>query len=422
MNDKDKPPANKNTNDNAEIKNSSNEKKTTATPTAVKEEKSNKPTLSFRILLILLIFIAGMALSLYLMPTLQERLPFVANWIGSENMGEFSTLDQRLDAQQSEITSLRERINELENNLDFSSANNEVIIPSDLEERITALETLVSEVQSASENAVVTTPIDTSQSGRIDMLLSRMSQLEASFVPLSQNMLDAGQAREERRQLSSETATLNEKLANLENRLSSVEQIAAKDNSGILLNLKIADLKRSFERGIPYAADMDAINRIINNSPLAENTDIANALSTLDLNSTSGITTIEKSMRVFNELIPEILKEEGKDPNASWVQNTLSALKNMITVRQTDMASPNASNLDNMISQIELYLSQRNPEAAVRVADDLPVTIKNMIAPWRSDLQLLIDGSNAIMLLEKNATESYLIKNDSGSNVSGAAS
>ncbi len=422
MNDKDKPPANKNTNDNAEIKNSAPEKKPAAAPIAEKGGKSNKPTLSFRILMVLLIFIAGMALSVYLMPTLKERLPFVANWIGGDSMSEVSALGQRLDNQQSDITALRGRINELENNIDLSSANNNAIIPSDLEERLATLETLVSEAQSALENTVVAAPIDTSQSGRIDMLLSRMSQLEASFVPLSQNMLDAGQAREERRQLASETATLSEKLANLENRLGSVEQIAAKDNSGILLNLKVADLKRSFERGIPYAADMDAINQIINNSPLAENTDIANALATLNRNSTSGIITIEQSMRGFNDLIPEILKEEGKDPEASWIQNTLSALKNMITVRQTDMASPNASDLDNMIAQIELYLSQHNPEAAVRTADDLPVKIKNIVAPWRADLQSLIDGTEAILQLEKQATENYLIKNDAKSNVSGTTS
>jgi polyhydroxyalkanoate synthesis regulator phasin len=422
MNDKEKPAATKNTNDNAEIKDSVTAKKTITTPATANEKKANKTTLSSRILLILLVFIAGMALSVYLMPTLKERLPFVANWIGTDSMDEVSVLGQRLDAQQTEINALRGRINELERDPVLSSANNDVIIPSDLEERIAVLEALASEVQSAQEDTVAAAPIDTSQSGRIDMLLSRMSQLEASFVPLSQNMLDAGQAREERRQLANENVSLSDKLANLESRLGSVEQIATKDNSGILLNLKIADLKRSFERGTAYTADIATISRIINSSPLAENVNVTNAITTLNQKSTSGIITIEQSTRVFNSLIPQILKQEDKDPDASWVQNTLSALKNMITVRQTDMTSPDASNLDNMISQIELNLLGRNPDEAAKVADDLPAAIKNILTPWRSDLQSLIDGREAIILLEKYATENYLINNNANSEITGTAS
>ena len=94
----------------------------------------------------------------------------------------------------------------------------------------------------------------------------------------------------------------------------------------------------------------------------------------------------------------------------------------MITVRQTDMTSPDASNLDNMISQIELNLLGRNPDEAAKVADDLPAAIKNILTPWRSDLQSLIDGREAIILLEKYATENYLINNNANSEITGTAS
>ncbi len=413
MNDKDKPAANKNTNDNAELKKPAAVKK----PAEAKKptpEKSNKPTLSSRILLFLLIFIAGMALSVYLMPTLQERLPFVANWIGASESSEVTSLSQRIDAQQAEIAMLRSRTTDLENTLAALPSESDPAIPTDLEERIAALEAIAA----SDETPEATSPepvIDTSQSARIDMLLSRMSQLEASFVPLSQNMLDAGQASQERADLASETATLSEKLADLENRLLQVEQMAAKDNSGILLNLKIADLKRSFERGNTYQADIDSIEQIIGDSALAGNAVAASALTALKPNSATGAPTIELLGRQFNSLIPEMLKEEGKDPQASWVANTLSGLRNMITVRQTDGSAPTASELDNLISSIEGQLSRRNPHAAAQTADQLPDSIKSVLTPWRAELQTLIESSDAIVTLESLATESYLLEGSAAS-------
>ncbi len=408
MKDKDKPAANKNTNDNAEIDKPSVATKPSS-PAKKDGEKSQKPTLSSRILLILIIFIAGMALSVYLMPTLSERLPFVANWIGTSDNGDVAALNQRIDAQQTEIAALRNRTTTLENDLRALPTESSVNIPADLEGRIAALEAL-SNVEATPEETTPQPVTDTSQSTRIDMLLSRMSQLEASFVPLSQNMLDAGQATQERAELASETATLSEKLADLENRLFSVEQVAAKDNSGILLNLKIADLKRSFERGNAYAADIAAIEQIVSESSLAGNTAAATALATLRPRSATGAPTIEQLGRSFNDLIPEMLKEEGKDPNPSWFDNTLSGIGNMITVRQTDGSAPTASELDNLISEIEQFLVRRNPHAAAEAADRLPDSNKAVLAPWRANLQSLIESSDAIISLESLATASYLLE------------
>lgn len=406
MNDKDKPAANKNTNDNAAIKKPVADEKQDSQKKPT-NDKLNKPTLSSRILLILLIFISGMGLSIYLMPTLTERVPFIANWIGSEETNELASLSQRIDTQQNEITTLKQKTVELENALNNIPTAGRELATSDIEDRIAALETLVSSGAPGQDAASI--PVtDTSQSARIDMLLSRMSQLEASFVPLSRNMLDAGQAKQERDRIASETATFIEKLAALENRLSNVEHVAAKDNSGILLNLKIADLKRAYDRGNPYTVEISAIEQIINNGTLSENAAAINALATLQQQSGRGITTIDQSARQFNVLIPNILKEEGKDQNDYWVQNTFSSLKNLITVRQTDSSAPTASELDTIIAQIEDTLSRRDPHAAANAADALPENIRAILSPWRVELQSLIDGSDAIVILENIATKSYL--------------
>ncbi len=116
-----------------------------------------------------------------------------------------------------------------------------------------------------------------------------------------------------------------------------------------------------------------------------------------------------------------MLKEEGIDPNASWIQNTWNSLKNLITIRQTDGNATTASGLDNLISQIELYLLQRNPEAALNLTDNLPEQVKSLLNDWRSKVQTTLDGSNAITTLERIATENYLLENSSNTISSEAA-
>ena len=180
---------------------------------------------------------------------------------------------------------------------------------------------------------------DASQSNRIDMLLSRMSQLEASFIPLSKNMFDGAQAQKEREALQKDALNLNEKLALLENRLATVETQAARDNTGLLLNLKIAELKKKVVSGEVYEKELETVRTLIETGSLKANNIMLAAIEELEKTAQAGLVTPDQLKRSFNGFIPDLISASNIDTSASWWQNTLNKLQNMISVRRTETST-----------------------------------------------------------------------------------
>lgn len=400
--------------------------KTTSTvskPTAAKPDpaktKSKQTNWSLRILGVVLIFIFGAITSIYYMPALKQRLPFIARWVGENGNGDLSLIQQRLNEQQIEIEALKTRANELETNLSQLPKSDIVStegLTADLETRISTLEQKINSLPTQSENMAV--PVqDTSQSARIDMLLSRMSQLEASFVPLSQNMVDAARAEKERQSLLQQNKSMEEKITDLEKRLLAVEQIAAKDNSGLLLNLKIADLKRRIISGEAFVTELDALRELAAKNNLMSDSSFKQSFNILVKNAPEGIKTPEQLRLSFNNLIPEILNTGGIDEQASWWQNTLGRIKNLITVRKTDGTSYDEKGLDVTINEAENWLAGSSIKKALEAVDKLPSESQIILEPWKQDAQNWIAVDEAVDMLATKAEDAYL-KNESVSNPS----
>ena len=380
---------------------------TKAEPLKSKQKKANW---SLRILGVILIFIIGAITSIYYMPALKQRLPIVAGWIGENGSGDITLIQQRLSEQQIEIEALKTRANGLENSLSQLSAvlvSGPDEVAADLEDRISALEQKINSLPEPVETKAVTVQ-DTSQSARIDMLLSRMSQLEASFVPLSQNMIYAARADKERQGLIEENANMGEKIAALETRLQAVEQVANQDNSGLLLNLKIAALKRRIISGDAYATELEAVRELATENNLASNETFKEAFDSLSATADIGLKTPDQLKQLFNDLIPEILNSRGMDEQASWWQNTLNRIKNLITVRKTDGTSYSDKGMDTTINDAENWLRDSNIKEALDAVKKLPAASQSLLEAWKRDAQNRIDSEEMINKLETIAEDSYL--------------
>ncbi|MBL4602217.1 MAG: hypothetical protein JKY84_05710 [Emcibacteraceae bacterium] len=367
------------------------------------EKKSPHPNWSMRILGLLLIFIGGTVTGIYFMPVLKDRLPFIANWVGENQSSDLTVINQTLLNQQNEIDALEASLGQLS-----MTATNQ--IPSKLEARIAFLEENLNGSTETSQN-IAASPIDTSQSTRIDLLLSRMSQLEASFVPLSKNLINAGIAEKERQSLMDETSSISTKISDLESRLQNVEQIAAKDNSGILLNLKIAEIKRKIMAGSSYAKELTTLKSIFKNSAIAQNTRFNNALAYLSDQANTNIMTPGQLENKFNNIIPDIISIGDVDIDASWWQNTVSKFKNMVTVRKTDGSSYSESGIDSIISETEMWLGNSNIKSALETTAKLPASVQTILQDWKTAAQTWLGSEEAISDLETIATESYMKEN-----------
>lgn len=367
------------------------------------EKKRNAPNWSLRILLIFIVFIGGALVGIYFLPDLKERLPIVAKWTGDTQSTELMEINTKLANQQIEIDALSNASAVLETRLGNVAGGADEDAIRELEAKLVALEGILTSTSDDTVNAVIP-PVDNSQSTRIDMLLSRMSQLEASFVPLSKGMIDAGRAEKERQALIAENTSLSTKMSNLESRLLSVEKVAAKDNSGILLNYKVAELKRKLVGGLPYSTELDAIKKLVVDKSSCFNS----ALNYLSENAPTGVPTPDQLKKKFNDMIPNILNVEGLSEDASWWQMTLNKLKNMITIRKTVESSGGTNGLDSLITEIEGQIETSNLGPALDLANQMPGAIQNLLEEWKVEAEIWIESETAINTLENLAAESLL--------------
>ena len=371
-----------------------------------KEASSKTPNYALRVLLLLLLFLSGLITGIYFLPALQERLPFIAEWVGENDNTTLAELNGKILEQQSAINDLTKIAADQERRLNQLSSSQNATLSDDIERRIGLLEENLSiDTQEYTPN------FDASQSNRIDMLLSRMSQLEASFIPLSKNMFDGAQAQKEREALQKDALNLNEKLALLENRLATVETQAARDNTGLLLNLKIAELKKKVVSGEVYEKELETIRTLIETGSLKANNIMLAAIEELEKTAQAGLVTPDQLKRSFNGFIPDLISASNIDTSASWWQNTLSKLQNMISVRRTETSTADNKSLDGMINDIESWLNTADFNSILQVVDTLPTALQELLTDWKADVENWINGEEAIETLESTAAESYLVSN-----------
>jgi len=367
---------------------------------------AQKPSSNYALkaLLILILFLCGSATGLYFLPTLKERLPIIATWVGQDSNQELAAINQAIENQKNTLSALQRKSNEQERRLNQLSSSTNTESLQAFSDRLAAIEETPTDVSST-----VSVPIDTSQSTRIDMLLSRMSQLEAAFIPLSKNMLDGTVAEKERDVLKEESGMLSKNMTSLESRLEGLEVHAARDNSGLLLNMKIADLKKKVISGVAYDDELNAVKRLIENGTLQSNMAISSALTYLENHSQNGLPTPSQLKARFNDLIPSMITATSNSSDTTWWKSTLERLENMISVRNTDRDSVG---LDGMISKMERWLESDEMESALVALNQLPSALQQLLANWKGDLEYWLKGEDAIETIETIAAESYLVAVD----------
>ena len=387
-NDKVVPNTPKKSSKDTSLKNKSANSNVKAPPVTPK----NGTNWSLRILLILLLFIGGMTSGIYFLPTLKARLPIVAGWIGEDTTGDFDGLNQKIIELQARLNALSQKSDTQENQLNQLSTTDGDETTTDLLARLEVIEQSLSITPEA--------PVeDRSDSARLDMLLSRMSQLETSFIPLSKNLIDAQIAIQERSTLKNETLNNETKISNIESRLLDVEKFAAKDNSSLLSNLRVAELSRKVISGTPYFAELNKIEERTNDTRYSA------ALNYLSLQATNGILTPTQLQNNFNTLIPELLIA-APDTDASWWQSTIKSFKNIVTVRRTDGSS--YSDLDPSITEIESWLKTYDIRSALRSMNALPPSSQTILAPWIKEANVWLESEEALSTLETIIAEDYL--------------
>ncbi len=363
------------------------ERKTNQQQTA--PEKADKANWSLRILLIIVIFLLGSSAAIYFLPTLKDRIPVIASWVG--------------EAPASESDShLAEKIAALENRLTIQDADIQALKAAD--ENLSAPDPLLLDRLDKLEQAEDKQD-DISQSARIDMLLGRMSQLEASFVPLSKGLADAQEVRLERSQLATTATEHAEQLSNMETRLSKVEDFAARDNSGALIAFRIGELRRKITSGEPYDAEIDALKAMMSHGSFALDDQITEAISWLSQHK-EGIVSADNLRGQFDNLIPTLIRAKSSHIDDPWWTRAYNSTKNLIMVRKTDNTA--GENLDNIIAKAHQMLTRLDLKQALTHLEQLPANVREMLEVWIMQAEIYLQAEDELRRLESLTAGYYL--------------
>ena len=187
-----------------------------------------------------------------------------------------------------------------------------------------------------------------------------------------------------------------------------METYAAKDNTGILLNLKIAELKRKVMSGEVYSNELNIVKGLIDSGTFQTNLRFRNALEYLSQKAESGILTPSQLERRFNDLIPDILIAEDLTGVSSWWMNALNNIKNAVSIRKTDGSSYSPEGLDSLVANIESWLKNSDLTSALEALSALPPAVQTLINAWKTDLEIWLYSEDALNDLELIAAETYL--------------
>ncbi|MDB4219095.1 hypothetical protein N8199_04055 [Emcibacteraceae bacterium] len=348
----------------------------------VPDQKTSKATLQKtirrpkRLFLVFLVFIFGAALSIYFMPVLKERLPILAWWVDKASSSNLANVNRSLLKQQAEIKTIKTKTSDIEMRLNQPAQN----LPA-LELRIKALEKNFRSLSKATHE-------------------NKVNSFEKS--PLKTDPFFTKEP------LGSDRDQIIESIAQIEKRIIHLERVAEKDTSVPLLNLKIAELKSILFAGLPYSAEFQTVRHLTENGSLSKAPNLLMALDHLSASASMGIRTVAQIRNDFNTLIPELLKTADLDETASWWQNTLTGIKNIITVRNIKGTSSNDNGIDNFIARIEAELKAANVTAALILVAQLPASTITPLDQWVLEAKNWLQAEGAMRTLETAAAELYL--------------
>ena len=329
-----------------------------------------------RLFLVFLVFIFGAALSIYFMPVLKERLPILAWWVDKASSSNLANVNRSLLKQQAEIKTIKTKTSDIEMRLNQPAQN----LPA-LELRIKALEKNFRSLSKATHE-------------------NKVNSFEKS--PLKTDPFFTKEP------LGSDRDQITESIAQIEKRIIHLERVAEKDTSVPLLNLKIAELKSILFAGLPYSAEFQTVRHLTENGSLSKAPNLLMALDHLSASASMGIRTVAQIRNDFNTLIPELLKTANLDETASWWQNTLTGIKNIITVRNIKGTSSNDNGIDNFIARIEAELKAANVTAALILVAQLPASTITPLDQWVLEAKNWLQAEGAMRTLETAAAELYL--------------
>ncbi|WP_339861543.1 hypothetical protein [Paremcibacter congregatus] len=396
----------------AQDKSAKDPAKPTTSQSPSQSSGKTKPNWSLRALMVLIIFLFGVGVGLYFLPKISDRLPIVAQWIGSDHTPDVVHLRQDIQDLKNRLAQQNQALETLKNATDAQNSRlaaleqrpggeDAAMAYPDILARVESLE----KARLLADTAPQDTTEDKAQAARIDMLMGRMSQLESSFVPLSKGLADAQTARLERRELIEANATQNAKLTQLDSRLQHVENYAARDTSGALLAFRIGALRHQISSGKAFADELSDVSSLTEKGSFTFNSGLSDSLGWLSQHQ-DGIPSAASVTENFDALIPVLIRNADHHADDPWWKRAYHSVTGLIMIRKT--TPEGAVSLDQQVSAIQKHLAHGALSEAVTLSRELPQNLQPLLVDWQTQAQTRLQAEQEIARLTRLAASYYL--------------
>lgn len=356
-------------------------------------------------LAIIMLFLAGAGTALYFLPFLKDRLPVISQWVGGDSRlaPEIAALKARLDRQEAELQTLKTAKDAFDQRLRALSDTAQAEPDSALLDRLDRIEKAAA--RQAEKRPERKHTGDISQSARIDMLLGRMSQLEASFIPLSKGLSDAQDARQDRAQLAEKITTQSDRLDRVENRLLAVEKYAARDNNGALLAFRIGSLVRKIASGQAFGTEIAPVEAMVSRGSMALNEQLQDSIGWLDRHK-DGIRPPAQLRRQFDALIPALIRAKSAHADDPWWTRAYNSTRNLVIIRKTGTSG--GTDPDSLIAAARKKLADFDLKAALERVRQLPENMRKLLAAWTGQAEIYLQAKEQLERIESLTAGYYL--------------
>ena len=176
------------------------------------------------------------------------------------------------------------------------------------------------------------------------------------------------------------------------------------------LALAAGQLRAALERGAPYTGTLELL------APMGtEDPRLNAAVTALRAMSETGVVTGADLEVSFARLVPELLAAQRADADAAaggLVDRLTGRINDIVSIRRTGADVP-GDGIDARIARAEIYLEDRDVDAARAAFDGVTGPAAAILAPWLAQARGHIEARNALAVIEAQAIAS--LRADGGS-------
>jgi hypothetical protein len=334
-------------------------------PAADAPPQSNPSRLTTLLLLgVVIVIVAGVALSPFWAPALTPLLPWGAK--SGVSKEDYDALAARVAAVEKRPTSPT---------TDMGAIKSAVgAMGSRLDQFESAVTTRLSEVEKRPvPGAIDVDAIKSVLAGRIDQLDQRLAAAEAqSSARATGEAEELRNIKNELSQLDNVTAGLAKRLPELEKQMQVQNGAERTDAALAMLLLRIRD---AVEQGRPFPTDYAAIEG------LAPSSDFSAAAAPLAEAAQKGAATRSVLSRRLAELAGRIATATERPPESDWGGQALARLRGLVTIRRLDDGA-SQTGPEAAVTAAQAALARGDLAAAVAALDPLTGANATAAAPW----------------------------------------